>query len=271
VYFSIMPVSFCLTQALLQGYEYANGGHHDSQELLNWCLQKLSEANNRVKPTPPASFPQSLPSQASKVASPPASLAASEVPSTEPPSEGRASRATGEGASPLSQAPTEASARGQGRESRAAGSEGISPRSQAQTEASVKTQGRVSRAAAGDGASPQSQVQAEASAKGQGRASRAGAADFVSPRSQAQAEASAKWQEGLAREASAVLDTFQGQLQSCVVCSVCGTMSFMYEAFTSLQVAPHKDGVLLFSLSCHALHCRMRCPFCKRTVPLHGC
>jgi ubiquitin C-terminal hydrolase len=36
----------------LQGADYCNGGHHDSQELLNWFLQILSEANNRVKMVP---------------------------------------------------------------------------------------------------------------------------------------------------------------------------------------------------------------------------
>jgi hypothetical protein len=153
---------------LLQGFDYADGRHHDSQEFLNWCLQKLSEANNRIKA--PKGTPQSTPSQTNnKAASPPASLAVSEAPSTGPPSEGRLSRA---------------------------------------------------------------------------------AADCGS--TCAQAEASAKWQEGLAREASAVLDVFQGQLQSCVVCSVCGTTSYTYEAFTSLQVAPHKDGVLLLEC-CSAL------------------
>lgn len=239
----------CSQAIRLQGSEYANGGHHDSQELLDWCLQKLSEANNRVKATPPASSPHSVPSQTSKATSPPASSAVSEVLSTEPTSaqsEGRVScAAAGDGTSPISQAQTDASAKGQGRGSRAAAGEGASPLSQAQIDASAKGQGRAGRAAGVEGISPRSQPQTDAPAKGQGRAGRSAAAEFVSPRSQARAEASAKWQEGLAREASAVLDIFQGQLQSCVVCSVCGTMSFTYEAFTSLQVAPHKDGALL--------------------------
>ena len=134
----------------VQGAEYANGGHHDSQELLNWCLQKLSEANNRVAAT---------------------------------------------AASPAAATPRVADA---------------APQAQS--------------------AAPAASIAGDASPEHP-------ASEHMSPRQQAEAE----WRGALARESSAIVDWFQGQLQSCVVCSRCDKPSYTYEAFTSLAVAPHKD------------------------------
>lgn len=53
------------------------------------------------------------------------------------------------------------------------------------------------------------------------------------------------WQVQQAREASPLSDTFQGQLESCVVCTKCQSTFYTYEPFMDLSLSLNKEGVSL--------------------------
>jgi Ubiquitin carboxyl-terminal hydrolase len=155
----------------LQGTDYCNGGQHDSQEVLNWFLQILSEAHNRAAPPKPAVTGAAAAAAAGAPAAPDANSTATESSTTDT-----------------------ASAAFSG------------PRSV-------------------EGSDKASAAEAPADPLG--------------------AAAELAWSAEQARESSVVHDLFRGQSQSCVVCNKCGTASYTYETFTSLQVSLHKEGTNL--------------------------
>ena len=57
------------------------------------------------------------------------------------------------------------------------------------------------------------------------------------------AKAARQWEGQQAREASPISDVFQGQLESCVVCSKCQGTFHTYEPFMDLSLSLNKEGV----------------------------
>lgn len=57
------------------------------------------------------------------------------------------------------------------------------------------------------------------------------------------AKAERLWEVQQSREASPLSDLFQGQLESCVVCSKCQTTFYTYEPFMDLSLSLNKEGV----------------------------